>query len=303
EFQDPEYARLRAIRSQMFATVARTFSEIPVWLIWPEPEPKFFDCDGTELSLENHLRLVVDTLEDLSTAIKSVNSSASIVTHFLGARWHLLKINGQQLQPSEMLALIQQEIRSRGKPTELYYDLFVHELDPVFLADRFEEDPVPIHGRDIEEVKQSASSTYRTVRPQRPRSNLAAGPYLMHFLFTGTLFEGSGGVDDLNPEAVEAEKALLAATIKEGITPIGAMKVWTFPEFAGAQRYGDGHSEWFSTPVFIPQCVPEFQDPEYARLRAIRSQMFATVARTFSEIPVWLIGPEPEPKFFDCDST
>src|SRR5690606_33773901 len=43
----------------------------------------------------------------------------------------------------EMLALIQEEIRSRGKPTELYYDLFVHELDPIFLADRFEEEPVP----------------------------------------------------------------------------------------------------------------------------------------------------------------
>jgi len=137
EFEDPEYARLRIVRSQMFATVARAFPEIPVWLIGAEPEPKFFDCDGAELSLEDHVRFVVDSLEDLSSTVKSVNSSAIIVAHFLGDPWYLLEIDGQRLQPSEILTLIQDEIRSREKPTELYYDQLVHELDPIFLADRF----------------------------------------------------------------------------------------------------------------------------------------------------------------------
>ncbi len=42
----------------------------------------------------------------------------------------------------------------------------------------------------------------------------------------------------------------------------------------------------------MPAAIPEFDSPEYERLRSIRREMFATWAREFPEILAWVVGAE-----------
>lgn len=139
-----DYQRLVEIRNSMWATMAKEFPEIQHWIVGYEPNFIFYDCSGQQLQLQDLLVFFVDTLEGANSAIKSNNSNAVVIAHFLGRSPTPIDVRNQLVQPRQIVEGVQLEIARRAGVQASYFDEWVFELDPELIVDRYPESSVPV---------------------------------------------------------------------------------------------------------------------------------------------------------------
>jgi hypothetical protein len=152
-----EYVRLRGLRARMWATYVREFSEVDTWIIGFEPDFPFYACDGRQLSLDQVVRFAADALGDLKGSISAENAGATVIGHFLGVSGIPLRVNGQLVQPKQIVEGLADEIRRRGHQTSDYFDQLASALDPTLLDDRYPELPL-----NLESTCYTCSKDYCT---------------------------------------------------------------------------------------------------------------------------------------------
>lgn len=116
-----EYVRLRGLRSRMWTSYVREFQEINSWIVGFEPGFDFYACDGRQLSPDAVIRFAADALEDLKRSIAAENPGATVFGHFLGVSGIPLRIDGQLVQPKEIVQKLLDEIERRGRRTSDYF--------------------------------------------------------------------------------------------------------------------------------------------------------------------------------------
>lgn len=140
-FDSPDYTRLLELRSEIQASIVRAFGEIRLWMIGIEPELPFFPCSDRPLTPSDYARFFADVLKLGYEAVKRENPEAVVIAHFLGRSDIRLGLGASVVQPSELMALLEDEIRRRGEPRSLFFDEWVTSIDPELALDREEETP------------------------------------------------------------------------------------------------------------------------------------------------------------------
>jgi len=175
-FDSPEYQRLSDVRNRMLATLVRSFPEVQYWVIGYEDSLEFFyEPDGAKLRTERLVRFAVDALEASYQVIKHENPSAIVVGHFLGSPTSPIKIADEIIQPADLFAMLSAEMASRGKPSSVFYDLWITFFDPTLLLARDEEQPVRFDPNGSTSASQAAVADGGTWRG-RAGSSLQSTP-------------------------------------------------------------------------------------------------------------------------------
>lgn len=144
ELLGPEYSSLAEIRNQLYGTLAREFPEVSTWVVGLEAEFDFRDCNGEQLELEEMVRFIVDTLVGTTRAIKEETPGATVIGHFLGNPHIPIVIQGRLIQPSTFAQLIDAELGQRLTNQSNIPDLWISDLAPQLLVDRFPRNPVMV---------------------------------------------------------------------------------------------------------------------------------------------------------------
>ena len=126
--------------------------------------------------------------------------------------------------------------------------------------------------------------------------------YQTHTFDVRECYRESDTVEDLNPAAVSRLRDLIRNVDPE-IIQIGTLPTWIFPPFAESPLEPPRLASTFTgvVPLSRLQCIPPIGSQEYRRLVSIRTQIWGRIVREFPEIINWILGPEPDLRYFvDC---